>query len=47
METLIKIGEILGFITIWIAGVYLWGSVRTEVFGWRSSTQRKKRKRDC
>lgn len=45
METLIKIGEILGFIIIWIVGVYLWGTIRSGVFGYRSySPRRKKRK---
>lgn len=45
METLIKIGEILGLIIIWIAGVYLWGTIRSGVFGYRSySPRRKKRK---
>ena len=46
METLKTIGQIILFIAIWIAGLYLWGSIRSGVFGWRSYTPRKKRKRN-
>ena len=45
METIKEIAQILGFIIIWLAGIYLWGTIRNGVFGWRSySPRRKKRK---
>ena len=45
METLKTVIEILGFIIIWIAGLYLWGTICSGVFGYRSySPKRKKRK---
>lgn len=44
MEIVITIGKILGFIIIWIAGVYLWGSIRSGVFGWKSYERKRYKK---
>lgn len=30
METIKEIAQILGFILVWLAGVYLWGSVKNR-----------------
>ena len=44
METLIIIGKVILFIGIWILGIFIRGKIRSDVWGYRSYTPRKKRK---
>ena len=45
METLKTVIEILGFIIIWIVGVYLWATISRGVFGYRSYSQKRKKRK--